>query len=197
MRSKIIILFCIITLALLLSNGCSTAEDAQYTLTVTVATGVTGTPAAGVSTYTENEVVNYTYSLQTGYENLVVTLDGVVVGQSGVIAMNTNHTLTVTAEEVFDVTGEWNGTWYYGYIDSNMVCTFTGGLYSGTLTGDIDYMGSIATGPYTISNSNIEFELNYGGGTLFFTGTIDDHNHMSGTWVAQPGGVNGTWDLER
>jgi hypothetical protein len=199
MKINTFVLFCcIVIFSLFLTSGCSTAEDAQYTLNVTVATGVTGTPVTGAYTYSENEVVNYSYTLQAGYENLVVTLDGVAVGNSGVITMNTTHTLTVTAEEIFDVSGNWTGEWIYpGYGEFLLECTFTGGYYSGTISGTIELITGTGHGPYTISNGNIEFELNYGGGTVFFTGTIDDSDHMSGTWMISGGGPTGNWTLER
>jgi hypothetical protein len=198
MKSKISILFLIMALSLFLHHSCTTSEDAgQYTLTVTVSEGVNGIPATGTYSYNENEVVTYNYSLQSGYENLVVTLDGVAVGNNGIITMNINHTLTVTADEIFDVTGTWNGTWYYGYVESQMECTFTGGLYSGTLTGDIDYISGTGSGPYTIIGDTIQFELNYGGGVIKLNGTIEDNNHMSGTWTAEPGSASGDWEMER
>jgi hypothetical protein len=198
MKIKTLALFCVITFSLFLTGSCSTAEDVQYTLNVTVAAGVTGTPVTGAYTYSENEVVNFSYTLQTGYENLVVTLDGVTVGNSGVITMNTTHTLTVTAEEIFDVSGNWTGEWVYpGSGEFPLECTFTGGYYSGTVNGNMEGGPGYGNGPYTISNGSIEFEFNYGPGTVFWTGTIDDSDHMSGTWIAQPGGVNGNWTLER
>ena len=199
MKIKFFALFCVVTFSLFLTSSCSTAEDVQYTLNVTVATGVTGTPVTGAYTYSENEVLNFSYTLQAGYENLVVTLDGVAVGNSGVITMNTTHTLTVTAEEIFDVNGTWTGEWIYpGAGEFAMNCTFTGGYYSGTVAGDIiaAFPGT-ANGPYTISNGNIDFELNYSGGTLFLAGTIENNNRISGTWTASGTSVNGTWYLER
>jgi tetratricopeptide (TPR) repeat protein len=69
----------------------------EYTLTVTRGDGVDGTPASGSSTYAEGSRVNYDYSLQTGYANLVVTLDGAAVSSSGTITMDGNHTLTASA----------------------------------------------------------------------------------------------------
>lgn len=69
----------------------------QYTLTVTKGEGVAGTPNSGATTYDEGTAVNYSYSLQSGYTNLVVTLDGANVSASGTITMNSNHTLVANA----------------------------------------------------------------------------------------------------
>lgn len=69
----------------------------RYTLTVAKGDGVVGTPDNGATTYDEGTVVNYSYSLQSGYTNLEVKLDGATVPASGAITMSSNHTLTATA----------------------------------------------------------------------------------------------------
>jgi hypothetical protein len=69
----------------------------RYTLSVTKGAGVVGSPDSGVFTYDEGAIVNYSYSLQVGYTNLVVILDGATVPASGTITMNGNHNLTVSA----------------------------------------------------------------------------------------------------
>ena len=76
----------------------------KYTLTVTVGEGVTGTPAAGTSTNEKGTVVNYNYSLQSGYNDLSVTLDGAPVAASGTVTMNANHTLEAKAVKTFVLT---------------------------------------------------------------------------------------------
>ncbi|UCH93906.1 MAG: hypothetical protein JSV88_27070 [Candidatus Aminicenantes bacterium] len=69
----------------------------RYTLSVTRGEGVVGSPDSGNTTYDEGTQVNYSYSLQSGYIDLVVTLDGAAVPASGIINMNSNHTLIATA----------------------------------------------------------------------------------------------------
>jgi hypothetical protein len=76
----------------------------NYTLTVTVGEGVTGTPAAGASTNKKGTVVSYNYSLQSGYSNLSVTLDGAAVPASGTLTMNANHTLAASSTKTFVLT---------------------------------------------------------------------------------------------
>jgi tetratricopeptide (TPR) repeat protein len=76
----------------------------QYTLTVTKGAGVDGTPDSGTTTHTADEEVSYSYTLQDGYSNLVVQLDGEDVPHSGTITMNENHTLTATATPIGDYT---------------------------------------------------------------------------------------------
>ncbi|MCU0237382.1 MAG: PEGA domain-containing protein [Acidobacteria bacterium] len=76
----------------------------NYTLTVSVGEGVTGTPAAGTATHKKGTVINYNYSLQAGYDNLVVTLDGAPVAASGTVTMNAGHILEAAATKTFVLT---------------------------------------------------------------------------------------------
>jgi hypothetical protein len=79
-------------------------KNKKYTLTVTIGEGVTGIPAAGTSTSKKGDTVNYSYSAQSGYGNLSVTLDGAPVAASGTVTMNANHTLAVTASKIINYT---------------------------------------------------------------------------------------------
>ena len=74
----------------------------QYTLTVTRGEGVNGTPETGTFNYDEGSTVNYNYSLQEGYINLAVTLDGQTVPSSGVVTMDSGHTLSASATKKSD-----------------------------------------------------------------------------------------------
>jgi hypothetical protein len=76
----------------------------NYTLTVTVGEGVSGTPAAGSSSNKKGTVVNYDYALQSGYSDLSVTLDGASVAASGTVTMNADHTLEAKATKTFILT---------------------------------------------------------------------------------------------
>ena len=78
-----------------------------YTLDVTKGAGVNGTPDSGSTTYNEGETVNYSYSLKSGYSNLVVKLDGNTAAASGTITMDSDHTLTATATAQGTVNIEW------------------------------------------------------------------------------------------
>lgn len=184
------------SLVLMWQIGCKTVEDTQFVLTVTVAEGVTGTPATGSYSHSEGDLVNYSYSVQTGYENLVVQLDGVAVGNSGTISMNMNHTLNVAADRIFDPNGDWSGTFIYGTLEGTVEVTFTGGYYSGTTLGNFESFTN-GTGTYSITGDQIAFDLNWGGLDAHFWGTINDFNNMSGTWESYSGGTSGTWSMER
>ncbi len=72
----------------------------KYTLTVTVGEGVQGNPSSGSTTYEEGTTVSYNYSLQSGYTDLVVTLDENVVASSGTITMDRNHQLNAVTTEL-------------------------------------------------------------------------------------------------
>jgi hypothetical protein len=69
----------------------------RYDLSVSVGTGVTGNPSSGTTTHTKGETVSYNYSLQPGYSDMNVTLDGNQVPANGAITMNQNHTLNATS----------------------------------------------------------------------------------------------------
>jgi hypothetical protein len=72
----------------------------KKTLTVTVGEGVIGSPAHGSHEYKKDTKVNYNYSLQSGYSDLTVTLDGSVVPSSGTITMDRNHQLNAVATKL-------------------------------------------------------------------------------------------------
>jgi hypothetical protein len=73
----------------------------KYTLTVTQGEGVEGNPANGTYRYKKGKTVNYSYSLQSGYTDLVVTVDGQEVASSGTIKMDGDHTLSATATKTY------------------------------------------------------------------------------------------------
>jgi hypothetical protein len=96
----------------------------QYTLNVTRGPGVNGTPGTGSFTYSAGDVVSYSYSLQTGYKDLVVKKDGSIVSSSGSFIMNGSHTLAVSATKQYKLTvtrgigvngTPGSGTYYYDY----------------------------------------------------------------------------------
>jgi formylglycine-generating enzyme required for sulfatase activity len=65
----------------------------EFTLTVDMGPGTTGTPAA-TTVYPRDEVVPYGYSAQPGAGNLQVRIDNIIVAANGTVAMGTNHVLT-------------------------------------------------------------------------------------------------------
>jgi Lectin C-type domain len=107
-------------LIVLLSKKIKTSDpEVKHTLTVTKGLGVKGTPESGIYTYSEGSVIPYNYSPQSGYKDLVVKLDGVMVAASGSITMNSNHTLEIPALPFSVQPVPWNGH-YYLLIEENL-----------------------------------------------------------------------------
>ena len=188
-------------MGLVFFTGCPTNGDdngnGQYTLTVTVSSGVSGTPTTGAYSYAENSVVNYSYSLQAGYTNLVVTLDGMPMAATGVVTVTGNHVLSVSAEQI-DIRDAWVGFWDYLGYHSFMRVEFSGSLGSGSCGGYFDVIPIGGAGTWTLVGTQIDFELlfaPYSNLTLTCTGILEDENHMSGTWSWI--GLTGIWELER
>lgn len=73
----------------------------QYTLTVDLGEGVTGTPASGTYTYAEGTSVNYSYAPKSNFMEMDLTLDSTAISSSGSFAMNGNRTITARAKEGF------------------------------------------------------------------------------------------------
>ena len=82
------------TVILLLSKKKSAVN---YALTVTLAAGVNGTPAAGAYTYKSGTKIDYSYRPGSGFDALEVKLDDNILAASGQITMDQDHVLTVTA----------------------------------------------------------------------------------------------------
>ncbi|MBI1753510.1 MAG: immunoglobulin domain-containing protein [Acidobacteria bacterium] len=74
-----------------------------YALTVSLGSGVTGSPTASAS-YAQGTAVAYGYALQAGYQNLQVTVDGTPAAASGSLVMNGPHTLAATAIRTYTIT---------------------------------------------------------------------------------------------
>lgn len=173
-----------------------TAGNGTFTLTVTVSTGVTGTPAAGTYTYKDGDVVDYSYSLESGYTGLNVSLDSVALASSGSITISKSQTLAASASKQFDVRGTWVLTETYNDGSSFKVSvTFTGDSTSGT-TRDSD--GGV--GNYAVSSNIIVFTLVYPNVTYHYSGTLSTDTNMSGTSTRKNSagnGYDGTWSAVR
>lgn len=180
----------LVFIGLIFTPGCKTTEDVAYTLTVNLGTGATGTPLSGSYQKNQNEQVPYGYTLEQGYQNLEVTLDGTAVAAAGVITMTGNHTLVITAEEVFDIRGQWHLTLdWSGYPSESWNITFSGGLTSGTY---MDTNGH--TGTYTVdgSNVNIDYTSSY---SMRLVGSFSSQTEMSGDITEAVG--SGTWSASK
>jgi hypothetical protein len=202
MLRRVFLLMCLLgCLGILFFPGCKTTDDASsYTLTVTLGEGVSGTPAAGSHSYAENDTVSYSYSAQAGYGNLAVTLDGTPLANSGSITITGNHILNATAD--IDIRGKWTGTFFEpGGDDAYLEVTFSGGILSGTTSGQFDFKAATGNGEFNVSGNQVEFILRYSDdSSLSCTATITDVNNMNGNWeFRSPWGFDkdGTFTLQR
>ncbi len=157
-----------------------------YALTINLGTGTTGTPAATAS-YPQGTVVTYTFALLTGYQNLVVTLDGAPVAASGTVTMNGLHTLTVSAQlQSFTITASpgANGT----ISPAGATVVSYGGNLTYTITPNVGYQVLSVL----VDGVSVGTPLNYA-----FTNVTSDHT-ISATFqiltypINAVAGANGT-----
>ncbi|MGE5341129.1 MAG: hypothetical protein ACM3SY_06570 [Candidatus Omnitrophota bacterium] len=85
------------------SHTLSVTASKTFTLTVTRGTGINGTPETGTTTYTDGQTVTYNYTLQDGYTDLVVTIDGLTAPANGTIMMDRNHILAASADKTYNL----------------------------------------------------------------------------------------------
>ena len=168
----------------------------QCALTVTLADGVIGAPAAGTHNYPQGSLVDYSYALQEGYFDLLVSLDGETVDSSGTITLAENHKLNVSATAGKKIRGSWLLTENYNDGSSfNVTAIFSGNYAEGTVT---DSDGG--SGIYTFSGSTVAFTLVFPNVTYEYDGTFSDENTLSGTckrYQTADNVVSGAWTATR
>jgi len=148
----------------------------DYRFSVSIATGAVGTPEAGVYYHDAGEQINYSYSLEDGYTNLRVTLDGTDIGSTGTITVSKDHVLYVFAEKEFYIQGSWRLAEQYEDGSSFAVTVlFTGETESGTV---VDSDGG--TGTYTVSGAKVSFTIQYPEVIYEYTGSFTAEDKMSG-----------------
>ncbi len=162
-----------------------TVASKKYTLTVDMGEGVSGTPGSGAAKYKKGSTVSYNYALASGYMNLEVTLDGVVVAASGTVKMDGNHTLRARATK------------------SYVLAVTKGAGVSGTpATGTYTYAsGTTVNYNYTAASGYTNLVVKLDGVAVATSGTITmDANHTLTAGVSKSytltvtrgTGVNGT-----
>jgi hypothetical protein len=148
----------------------------EFRLTVSVATGITGTPEPGAYYYDAGEQIDYSYSLEDGYTNLRVSFDGENIGSTGTITISQDHTLFVFSAKEYYIQGSW--TLAEEYEDGSsftVTATFTGDTESGTV---VDSDGG--TGTYTVSGGSVYFIIEYPDVIYEYTGNFFDEENMGG-----------------
>jgi hypothetical protein len=158
----------------------------QYTLTVTLGTGCSGTPAA-TTKYKKGEVVSYNYTAPTGYA-AQVTLDGAAVAASGTVTMDKDHALAVTPQ--IDIRGAWG----FACSATNVVKHWTWNM---TFAGNDPKAGTVSffdwAGTFTVTGNTVSIKFSlFNTDDLVFTGTLSSPNAMAGTAVLTNLTVGGT-----
>lgn len=143
-----------------------------HTLIVEKSSGLWGYPESMEFEYTWTETVEYIYALKEGYSNLLVTLDGGVVPDSGSFVMDVDHRLVAGCER--------RRLWNVGVDDEIYYCR--------PAVGD-DGTIYISTGAYSITEY----------GTLYAvspTGTIQWSNDLEANAYSPAIGPDGTIYLQ-
>lgn len=94
--TKIIFTICLLLCCLTCKK---TNAELDYNLIVAMSGGVSGSPESGTYPCNQGDIIYYNYSVQSGYENLTVTLDGISVVASGSFSMNSDHRLDASASK--------------------------------------------------------------------------------------------------
>jgi hypothetical protein len=164
----------------------------EFLFTVTIATGVSGTPEEGYYYYDAGDQVDYSYSVEDGYTNLRVVFDGETVENSGTLTISDEHMLTVYVEKEYYIQGSW--TLEEAYNDQSsftVTVTFTGETRTGTV---VDSDGGVGT--YTVDADSVEFTLAFPDVTYEYSGNFTDEEEMSGNakrYTSATSYSNGTW----
>ncbi len=168
----------------------------MYTLSVTVETGATGTPASGTYYHKQGTVVPYSYALASGYVDLNVKVDGVNAAVSGNLAMTKDRVVFVTAEKLFNILGQWQlEESYNDGSDFDVVATFSGTNAKGTVS---DSQGG--SGDFVVSGAEVNFTLKFPDVTYEYDGNFTDENTMTGKckrYRASDNVVSGDWTAKR
>jgi hypothetical protein len=189
--SRARILAAALPLVALLGTGSCKWGVPDYTLTVTLESGVTGTPDSGQHTYKELTSVTLSYTPVNPLNTVEVLINGRIrqAGLSSIILYGDGYTVTA---RLVDIRGSYKVT--MSYTDASVtppdpfVITITGAdTLSGTFTDERGYHGNwtATTGALTLSYwdwnfyvlTTTPFNLGYSAGT--FTGA-----GLAGSWSA-------------
>lgn len=190
MRSKTLQIcgMIILGLTVILSlSGCKDMGVPDFELKVTIEGDVQGTPATGVYTYKELEIVEYSYTALDENHNVEVIVNGSRWAPEGNLIMYTNIEVEVRIVDI-------RGTWTFQLEDPDdeiedreFTITFSGNsLLTGTFTDSQGYSGTwvVEGTELTITYSNwLDYVL---------TGNI---NTMTGSWTGA--NMDGTWSAAR
>lgn len=179
-----IALFVFLLMVMMVQPNCGW-KNPEFTLTVVVGAGITGTPETGTYSYPEFEEVEYRYEYEEGAVQPEIYLNEYrKLTLEGTLVMYNDITLTI---EQIDIRKEWTLTFDQQDEDDILwKITFGGAdLRSGTFTDDRGYSGT-----WEVTGSNaITFRYD-DWFDYVFTGTLSS---LSGSWSGE--GESGTWFL--
>lgn len=177
-------LFLTLLVVLLLQPSCGW-KTPEFTLTVTVGEGISGTPDTGTYVYQEFEEVEYRYEFQEGAIQPEIYLNNLrMLTLEGIVVMYNDITLTV---EQIDIRKEWVLSFNrQDDEDIEWKMNFTGpDLRSGTFSDDRGYSGT-----WEVTGTN-DITFVYGDWADYvFSGTLSS---LSGNWTGE--GQSGSWFL--
>jgi len=160
------------------------SKKPKYKLTVSVGTGVIGTPASGTVTYNKGEKVSYSFKLKDGYKNLRVYLNGSIVAAMGEIEMNRRHYFIATATEelYYDLTVT---------LGVGVTGTPAAGVYTHKEETSVAYIYAEMSG-----YKNLKVTLD-GSAVAASGAVVMDRNHELSVTAEEipPSGVVGTWQI--
>ncbi|MDD8012629.1 MAG: hypothetical protein PHX05_04035 [Acidobacteriota bacterium] len=175
-----------VCLLLLPLAGCKSLSHPEYELMVTLAPGVTGTPASGVHTYIDLEEVAYKYTPVNSQHTVEVMIDDEHEDAESTLIIYHD---TVLVARLFDARGSWKVT-AIDDANSNSVeftITFSGSdILGGTFSDSRGYHGTWDGIDGTFNFRYSDFEA------FAYTGTCHD---MSGTYAN--GSATGTWSATK
>ncbi len=173
-----------------------------FTLTVNLSAGATGTPAA-TSTFAVGTAVNYSYTVQSGFTNLQVMLDGSPATAAGTLSMNGAHTLAVSATPIQrsvtfaagpggSLSGKANQSVVNGGSTTPVTAVPNGGFSFMNWTGA--GFTTSANNPLTLTNVTQDFAItaNFSAVPVVFTLTVGLGNGVTGTPSASSNFVQGS-----
>lgn len=167
-------------------------EPGDWLLSVATAEGVVGSPERGNYYYDDGQTLDYSYSLEEGYTNMRVTLNGEEVETTGTIVFDRAHTLYVFADKYYEIRGQWTMTERYD-DDSYFTVTLT-------FTGDDGISGTVedsdgGVGIFETRGPAVAFTLEYPDVTYEYSGQFIDESTISGNSVRVTGENEyaGTW----
>lgn len=172
--------------AIVFLNSCSNFGSPDYTVTVLLGPGVSGTPAAGTYVHKEFDSVEYSYGPQEGAAVPTVTINSTAYAVSGTLTMFTN--IQIEAYQT-DIRGSWH------FILTETSTSTQKSAMDITLSGT-----SLVNGTFSDSQGNSgEWSLGTDGNTLtitysdwfntVLTGMIS--SMVAGTWTGFD--TFGTW----